>query len=171
MCTTHWQEHRWRGAAIRKQLRNRRSWRDGASGENPQNGAREVNADPDRSFGAYHPSLDEMVSVAKEMERRGFTIPLLIGGNHFESAYGGENRAELHSGPTVYVQNASRTVGVVAARYSPTTSAMTSPVPAKSTKPCVFSTPAKTAYAAGHAGEAARDNFDLAFDWERYARR
>jgi 5-methyltetrahydrofolate--homocysteine methyltransferase len=42
--------------------------------------AREVNADLIGLSGLITPSLDEMVNVAKEMERQGFTIPLLIGG-------------------------------------------------------------------------------------------
>ncbi|MFO6427956.1 hypothetical protein ACLBOM_34195 [Escherichia coli] len=42
--------------------------------------AKEVNADLIWTFGLITPSLDEMVNVAKEMERQGFTIPLLIGG-------------------------------------------------------------------------------------------
>jgi 5-methyltetrahydrofolate--homocysteine methyltransferase len=57
--------------------------------------AREVNADLIGLSGLITPSLDEMVNVAKEMERQGFTIPLLIGGATASSAYGGENRAEL----------------------------------------------------------------------------
>lgn len=42
--------------------------------------AREVNADLIGLSGLITPSLDEMVNVAKEMERQGFTLPLLIGG-------------------------------------------------------------------------------------------
>lgn len=42
--------------------------------------AKEVNADLIGLSGLITPSLDEMVNVAKEMERQGFTIPLLIGG-------------------------------------------------------------------------------------------
>ncbi|PWS15525.1 vitamin B12 dependent methionine synthase, activation domain protein, partial [Klebsiella pneumoniae] len=42
--------------------------------------AREENADLIGLSGLITPSLDEMVNVAKEMERQGFTIPLLIGG-------------------------------------------------------------------------------------------
>lgn len=58
--------------------------------------AREVNADLIGLSGLITPSLDEMVNVAKEMERQGFTIPLLIGGaTTSKSAHGGENRAEL----------------------------------------------------------------------------
>ncbi len=55
-----------------------------------------------------------MVNVAKEMERR-FTIPLLIGGATTSKAHTAVKIEQNYSGPTVYVQNASRTVGVVSA--------------------------------------------------------
>ena len=52
--------------------------------------AKEVNADLIGLSGLITPSLDEMVNVAKEMERQGFTIPLLDWRrDHLESAYGG----------------------------------------------------------------------------------
>ncbi len=44
--------------------------------------AKEVNADLIGLSGLITPSLDEMVNVATEMERQGFTIPLLIGGSN-----------------------------------------------------------------------------------------
>lgn len=51
-----------------------------------------MNADLIGLSGLITPSLDEMVNVAKEMERQGFTIPLLIGGaTTSKSAHGGEN--------------------------------------------------------------------------------
>ena len=53
--------------------------------------AKEVNADLIGLSGLITPSLDEMVNVAKEMERQGFTIPLLTGGATTSSAHGGEN--------------------------------------------------------------------------------
>ena len=59
--------------------RNCRSRRDGACGKILRT-AKEVNADLIGLSGLITPSLDEMVNVAKEMERQGFTIPLLIGG-------------------------------------------------------------------------------------------
>lgn len=61
-----------------------------------------------------------MVNVAKEMERQGFTIPLLIGGATTSKAHTAVKIEQNYSGPTVYVQNASRTVGVVAALLSDT---------------------------------------------------
>lgn len=50
-----------------------------------------MNADLIGLSGLITPSLDEMVNVAKEMERQGFTIPLLIGGATTSKAHGGEN--------------------------------------------------------------------------------
>ena len=61
-----------------------------------------------------------MVNVAKEMERQGFTLPLLIGGATTSKAHTAVKIEQNYSGPTVYVQNASRTVGVVSALLSPT---------------------------------------------------
>ncbi|MBS0849809.1 methionine synthase [Citrobacter sp. JGM124] len=80
--------------------------------------AREVNADLIGLSGLITPSLDEMVNVAKEMERQGFTIPLLIGGATTSKAHTAVKIEQNYSGPTVYVQNASRTVGVVSALLS-----------------------------------------------------
>jgi 5-methyltetrahydrofolate--homocysteine methyltransferase len=77
--------------------------------------AKEVNADLIGLSGLITPSLDEMVNVAKEMERQGFTIPLLIGGATTSKAHTAVKIEQNYSGPTVYVQNASRTVGVVCA--------------------------------------------------------
>lgn len=78
-----------------------------------------MNADLIGLSGLITPSLDEMVNVAKEMERQGFTIPLLIGGAT-TSKRTAVKIEQNYSGPTVYVQNASRTVGVVAALLSDT---------------------------------------------------
>ncbi|WP_075182828.1 methionine synthase [Pantoea sp. 1.19] len=68
--------------------------------------------------GLITPSLDEMVNVAKEMERQGLTLPLLIGGATTSKAHTAVKIEQHYSGPTVYVQNASRTVGVVSALLS-----------------------------------------------------
>ena len=68
--------------------------------------------------GLITPSLDEMMNVAKEMERRGFTMPLLIGGATTSKAHTAVKIEQNYSGPTVYVQNASRSVGVVSALLS-----------------------------------------------------
>ena len=82
--------------------------------------AREHNADIIGLSGLITPSLDEMVNVAKEMERQGFTLPLLIGGATTSKAHTAVKIEQNYSGPTVYVQNASRTVGVVSALLSAT---------------------------------------------------
>ncbi len=82
--------------------------------------AREVNADIIGLSGLITPSLDEMVNIAKEMERQGFTLPLLIGGATTSKAHTAVKIEQHYSGPTVYVQNASRTVGVVSSLLSPT---------------------------------------------------
>ncbi|YAW66844.1 methionine synthase [Morganella morganii] len=68
--------------------------------------------------GLITPSLDEMVHVAKEMERQGFSLPLLIGGATTPKAHTAVKIEPNYSGPVTYVQNASRTVGVVAALLS-----------------------------------------------------
>ncbi len=68
--------------------------------------------------GLITPSLDEMVHVAKEMERQGFTLPLLIGGATTSKAHTAVKIEPNYSGAVTYVQNASRTVGVVAALLS-----------------------------------------------------
>ncbi|MGC0932799.1 methionine synthase [Pantoea agglomerans] len=82
--------------------------------------AREVNADIIGLSGLITPSLDEMVNMAKEMERQGFTLPLLIGGATTSKAHTAVKIEQHYSGPTVYVQNASRTVGVVSSLLSST---------------------------------------------------
>ncbi|GKX57663.1 methionine synthase [Leminorella grimontii] len=80
--------------------------------------AREENVDIIGLSGLITPSLDEMVNVAKEMERQGFTLPLLIGGATTSKAHTAVKIEQNYSGPTVYVQNASRSVGVCSALLS-----------------------------------------------------
>ncbi len=63
--------------------------------------------------GLITPSLDEMVGVAKEMERRGFELPLLIGGATTSKQHTAVRVAPEYSRPTVHVLDASRVVGVV----------------------------------------------------------
>ena len=63
--------------------------------------------------GLITPSLDEMVSVAREMERRGLRLPLLIGGATTSKQHTAVRIAPEYSGPTVHVVDASRVVGVV----------------------------------------------------------
>lgn len=62
--------------------------------------------------GLITPSLDEMVHVAKEMQRQGFTIPLIIGGATTSRAHTAVKIEPHYQGPTVYVTDASRSVGV-----------------------------------------------------------
>jgi 5-methyltetrahydrofolate--homocysteine methyltransferase len=63
--------------------------------------------------GLITPSLDEMVHVAKEMQRQGFTIPLLIGGATTSKAHTAVKIQPHYKHGVVYVANASRSVSVV----------------------------------------------------------
>ena len=63
--------------------------------------------------GLITPSLEEMSHVAAEMQRQGFTQPLLIGGATTSRAHTAIKIAPNYAGPVVYVQDASRAVGVV----------------------------------------------------------
>jgi 5-methyltetrahydrofolate--homocysteine methyltransferase len=75
--------------------------------------AREHNADIIGLSGLITPSLEEMAHVAKEMERQGFKIPLLIGGATTSRVHTAVKiEPNYKSGPTVYVVDASRAVGV-----------------------------------------------------------
>ena len=74
--------------------------------------AREVGADVIGLSGLITPSLDEMAFVASEMEREGFTIPLLIGGATTSRAHTALRIEPAYSGPVVHVLDASRAVGV-----------------------------------------------------------
>jgi 5-methyltetrahydrofolate--homocysteine methyltransferase len=70
--------------------------------------------------GLITPSLDEMVFVAGEMERRGFTIPLLIGGATTSRTHTAVKiEPAYRRGSTTYVLDASRAVGVVSSLLSP----------------------------------------------------
>jgi 5-methyltetrahydrofolate--homocysteine methyltransferase len=69
--------------------------------------------------GLITPSLDEMVNVAKEMERRGLDLPLLIGGATTSKQHTAVRIAPEYSEPTVHVLDASRVVGVVSALLDP----------------------------------------------------
>src|SRR5207302_5007417 len=63
--------------------------------------------------GLITPSLDEMVRVAKEMDRRGFRMPLLIGGATTSKQHTAVRIAPAYSGSTVHVLDASRVARVV----------------------------------------------------------
>ncbi|MBA2571088.1 MAG: cobalamin B12-binding domain-containing protein, partial [Chloroflexi bacterium] len=77
--------------------------------------AREQEADLIGLSGLITPSLEEMRTVATEMEREGFTIPLLIGGATTSRAHTAVKIEPCYSGPVVHVQDASRAVGVASA--------------------------------------------------------
>jgi 5-methyltetrahydrofolate--homocysteine methyltransferase len=83
------------------------------------NAAIEHNADVIGLSGLITPSLDEMVYVAKEMERRGMDTPLLIGGATTSSKHTSVKIAPMYSGPTVHVLDASRAVNVVESLLNP----------------------------------------------------
>ena len=68
--------------------------------------------------GLITPSLDEMVHVAREMERRQFRVPLLIGGATTSKLHTAVRIAPRYSHPTVHVLDASRAVGVVSSLLS-----------------------------------------------------
>ncbi|MDD7971645.1 methionine synthase [Roseinatronobacter alkalisoli] len=81
--------------------------------------AREEKVDIIGLSGLITPSLDEMVHLAAEMEREGFTIPLLIGGATTSKVHTAVKIAPGYSGPAVYVLDASRAVGVVSQLLNP----------------------------------------------------
>ncbi len=69
--------------------------------------------------GLITPSLDEMVHVAREMERSGFDVPLLIGGATTSAKHTAVRIAPAFHGPVLHVKDASRSVGVVEKLLSP----------------------------------------------------
>jgi 5-methyltetrahydrofolate--homocysteine methyltransferase len=73
----------------------------------------EQSADVVGLSGLITPSLDQMVDVAKEMERRGMALPLLIGGATTSRQHTAVRIAPAYSQPVVHVLDASRVVGVV----------------------------------------------------------
>ena len=81
--------------------------------------AREENADIIGLSGLITPSLDEMVHVAKEMQRQGFELPLLIGGATTSKAHTAVKIEPQYEQPVIYVTDASRAVGVAGKLLSP----------------------------------------------------
>ncbi|HKJ23143.1 MAG TPA: methionine synthase, partial [Gammaproteobacteria bacterium] len=75
--------------------------------------AREEEVDIIGLSGLITPSLDEMTHVAKEMERTGLDLPLLIGGATTSRVHTAVKIAPNYHQPTVWVKDASRAVGVV----------------------------------------------------------
>ncbi len=80
--------------------------------------AREKHVDLVGLSGLITPSLDEMVHVAREMEREGFSMPLLIGGATTSRAHTSVKIAPAYHHPVVHVLDASRAVGVVSSLQS-----------------------------------------------------
>jgi 5-methyltetrahydrofolate--homocysteine methyltransferase len=80
--------------------------------------ARLENADIIGLSGLITPSLDEMVHVAREMERTGFKVPLLIGGATTSRAHTAVKIAQHYSEPVVHVLDASRAVPVTSSLLS-----------------------------------------------------
>ena len=81
--------------------------------------ARELNVDIIGLSGLITPSLDEMIHVAKEMQREGFSIPLLIGGATTSRVHTAVKIAQAYEHPIVHVLDASRAVGVVGRLINP----------------------------------------------------
>ncbi len=81
--------------------------------------ARRVGADVIGLSGLITPSLDEMVHVAREMKREGFTVPLLVGGATTSLAHTAVKIAPEYPHGVVHVLDASRVVNVVSALLSP----------------------------------------------------
>jgi 5-methyltetrahydrofolate--homocysteine methyltransferase len=76
--------------------------------------AREEKCDLIGLSGLITPSLEEMAHVAREMEREGFEVPLLIGGATTSRAHTAVKIAPNYHGPVIWVTDASRSVGVCA---------------------------------------------------------
>jgi 5-methyltetrahydrofolate--homocysteine methyltransferase len=81
--------------------------------------ARRENADFVGLSGLITPSLDEMVNVAREMQRQAFQVPLLIGGATTSPTHTSVKIAPQYSGAVVYVKDASRSVGVCQSLVTP----------------------------------------------------
>ena len=86
--------------------------------ENILQAAREQNVDIIGLSGLITPSLDEMAHVAREMERQGLKLPLLIGGATTSKAHTAVKIAPGYGQPVVHVLDASRAVPVVSSLIS-----------------------------------------------------
>ncbi len=82
--------------------------------------AKEHNVDIIGLSGLITPSLDEMVHMAKEMKRQGFTVPLLIGGATTSRVHTAVKIDQHYDHPSIYVKDASRAVGVASNLLSAT---------------------------------------------------
>ncbi len=83
--------------------------------------ARELNVDLIGLSGLITPSLDEMTHVAKEMQRLGFTTPLLIGGATTSKAHTAIKIAPAYKQSVIHVLDASRAVGIAGRMINPLT--------------------------------------------------
>jgi 5-methyltetrahydrofolate--homocysteine methyltransferase len=118
--------------------------------------------------GLITPSLDEMVFVAAEMERQGFTIPLLIGGATTSRTHTAVKiEPAYHKGSTTYVLDASRAVGVVSGLLSASErDRLQAETRAEYVRIREQYARGQTAKARTSIAEARRRNF--AIDWEGY---
>ena len=92
--------------------------------------------------GLITPSLDEMVAVGAEMQRRGLKLPLLIGGATTSRQHTAVRIAPAYDGTTVHVLDASRVVGVVSDLLDPEPGRASSTRPTGSSRSgCASSTP------------------------------
>ena len=82
--------------------------------------AKEQDVDIIGLSGLITPSLDEMVTVAEEMQRAGFTIPLMIGGATTSKVHTALRIDPAYEGPVIHVLDASRAVGVASQLLSDT---------------------------------------------------
>ena len=81
--------------------------------------AREEKADAIGLSGLITPSLDEMVHVAREMQRLGMNLPLMIGGATTSKTHTAVKIAPHYKNPVVHVLDASRSVTVVQSLINP----------------------------------------------------
>jgi 5-methyltetrahydrofolate--homocysteine methyltransferase len=81
--------------------------------------AKELKADIIGLSGLITPSLDEMVSVAAEMEKQGFTVPLIIGGATTSENHTAVKIAPCYSGAVVHMKDASRSVAICRSLMDP----------------------------------------------------
>ena len=114
--------------------------------------------------GLITPSLDEMVHVAKEMERRGLELPLLIGGATTSRQHTAVRIAPAYGSETVHVLDASRVVGVVSDLLDPVRRGALDVRTAASSCACASSMPRRSAGRCSRSTPPARTGEPLAYD-------
>ncbi len=117
--------------------------------------------------GLITPSLDEMTDVAKEMEREGFEIPLLIGGATTSRVHTAVKIEPHYHGPTIYVPDASRSVNTVSHLLSETSRVSFLETARKEYREIRARHQGKRARAGRITIEQARDN-TIPLDWSTY---